>query len=313
MTVLTNNSLGSMKKNLGWAVAGLGVAFVASTLYKEAKKYKLDGKVVLITGGSSGLGLILARQLAAKGAKLVICSRTADRNEKAKTELEELGAEVLALTVDLSEPKAVAKMIKKTISHYGHIDVVINNAGIIQAGPQEDMDLKDYEDAMNSNFWAPLHVMKAVIPHFKDQSGGRIVNVTSIGGKVAVPHMLPYTASKHALVGLSEGMNIELKKDNIHVTTVVPFLMQTGSGENIMVKGDESESIGGFMKEASNSALFAQDAEVSAKKIIGAIEYGESEVALSVIAKAATLLQGVAPGWLGIIMGAATNYMKPNN
>lgn len=313
MATLTNNSLGTMKKNLGWAAAGLGVAFLASSIYKEVKKYKLEGKVVLITGGSSGLGLILAKQLAEKGAKLVICSRTSERNEKAKAELEQLGAEVLALTVDLSEPKAVAKMIKKTIAHFGQLDVLINNAGIIQAGRQEDMELKDYEDAMNSNFWAPLHVMKAVIPHFKEQREGRIVNVTSIGGKVAVPHMLPYTASKHALVGLSEGMNVELKKDNIQVTTVVPFLMQTGSGDNISIKGDESESIGGFMKEASNSALFAQDAEVSARKIIGAIEYGESEVALSVIAKAATLLQGVAPGWLGLLMGAATNYMKPHN
>jgi short-subunit dehydrogenase len=313
MTAIANNFLGGVKRNFGWAVAGLGIAYVASSLYKDINKYRLAGKVVLITGGSSGLGLVLARQLAEKGTILAICSRTSERNDRAEKELKGIGAEVLALTVDLSEPEKVAKMIKKIIAHYGHIDVVINNAGIIQAGPQEEMDLKDYHDAMNSNFWAPLHVMKAIIPHFKTQNSGRIVNVTSVGGKVSIPNMLPYSVSKHALVGLSEGMHAELKKDNIHVTTVVPFLMRTGSADHIIIKGSESESAGELMKEASQSILFAQDAEESAGKIIRAIEYGESEVALSVLSKAATVLQGIAPGWLGMIIGIATNYLKPVN
>jgi short-subunit dehydrogenase len=311
MARATKNSFGSIKRNLGWAAAGLGIAMAANTLYREVNKYKLEGKVVLVTGGSSGLGLVLAKQLAQKGAKLIICSRTSENNKAAKQELEALGAEVMTFTVDLAETKEVEKMIKKIIAHYGRLDVLINNAGIIQVGRQEEMGISDYEEAMKSNFWAPLYVMQAAIPHFREQQEGRIVNITSIGGKVAIPHLLPYTASKHALVGLSEGMNAELKNDNIKVTTVVPFMMQTGSQKNIILKGDDSGSK--WIKEARTTTLFAQDAEVSAKKIIAAIEYGESEVMLSVLGKAATALQGFAPGWLSIIMGLATNFVKDSS
>lgn len=299
-----------VQQNWKLLAAGLGLAVVGGSIYKELTKLKLEGKVVLITGGSSGLGLALAHRLIAKGARIAICSRTEARNKQAVEELEASGGEVVAFKTDVSQPKEVDKMIRKVIDKFGRLDILVNNAGIMQVGLQEDMDIKDFEEAMNSNFWAPLHVMKAVIPHFKENGGGRIVNITSVGGKLAIPYLLPYTASKHALVGLSEGMHAELKKDNIQVVTVVPFLVQTGSTENAILKGSADDQGSRHMLESASTSVLAQDVDVAARKIIKGIEYGESEVILSFMGKAATVLQGVAPGWVSLLMSAAAGYMK---
>jgi short-subunit dehydrogenase len=272
----------------------------------------LRGKVVLVTGGSRGLGLVLARQLAAKGARLAICARTPEQLGQAHIELEGMGAEVMSMTVDVTDQRQVQAMIIDILEHYGKLDVLINNAGIIQVGPQENMGINEYEQAMRANFWSALYTMLAVIPYFKEQGGGRIVNVTSIGGKIAVPHLLPYTASKFALVGLSEGMNAELKKDNILVTTVVPNLMRTGSPRNVMVKG-EHEAEYAWFKLADSSAILSQSAETAAAEIIRAIEQGESEAVLSATAKVATILQGFAPGWMNLLMGLANKLLLPSS
>lgn len=294
-----------------YAAAGAGTFLAARAIYKEFTKYDLREKVVLITGGSRGLGLVLARQLAAEGCRLAICARSVDQLGQAHVELENLGAEVLSLAVDVTDPDQVESMIRDVIDHYGKVDVLINNAGMVQVAPHEAFTIDDYEIAMKTNFWASLYTMLSVIPHFKFQGEGRIVNITSIGGKVAVPHLLPYVASKHALVGLSEGMQAELKKDNIHVTTVVPNLMRTGSPRNIDVKGDHEAEYAWF-KAAASSSMISQDVEVSAKSIIKSIKYGDSEAVLSFTAKAATIVQAIAPGWLGAAM-RVVNALLPSN
>jgi short-subunit dehydrogenase len=293
-----------------WAAIGAGAFLIANTIYRTLNRYDLRGKVVLVTGGSRGLGLVLARQLAAKGARLAICARTPEQLGEAHVELEGMGAEVISMTVDVTDQRQVQAMIIDILEHYGRLDVLINNAGIIQFGPQENMSINEYEQAMKANFWSALYTMLAVIPYFKEQGGGKIVNVTSIGGKIAVPHLLPYTASKFALVGLSEGMHAELKKFNILVTTVVPNLVNTGSPRNIDVKGDHEAEYALF-KMADASPLLSQSAETAAKSIIDALEQGESEAILSATAKAATILQGFAPGWMNVLMSLA-NKLLPN-
>jgi short-subunit dehydrogenase len=294
-----------------YAAAGAGTFLAARAIYKEYTKYHLEDKVVLITGGSRGLGLVLARQLASEGARIAICARSTDQLGQAHVELENLGAEVLSLTVDVTDPTQVETMMQDVINHFGKIDVLINNAGIIQVAPQEALTIDDYERAMKTNFWASLYTMLSVIPHFKFQGEGRIVNITSIGGKIAVPHLLPYTASKHALVGLSEGMQAELKKDNIHVTTVVPNLMRTGSPRHVEVKGDHEAEYAWF-KIAGSSSMLSQDAEKAAKSIIKSIEYGDSEAVLSFTAKAVTVLQAIAPGWIGTAMRLMNTLLPAN-
>ena len=118
-------------------------------------------------------------------------------------------------------------------AHFGQIDVLINNAGVIQTGPLENMIIEDFENAMKIHFWAPLYTMLSVIPDMKARRVGRIVNIASVGGKVSVPHIVPYSASKFALVGLSSGFRHEMKKYGIKVTTINPGLTRSGSNFNI--------------------------------------------------------------------------------
>jgi short-subunit dehydrogenase len=302
----------SQNRNLAlWALAGAGAYVAIRAAYRELTKYSVKGKVVLITGGSRGLGLILARQLAAKGARLAICSRTADQLGNAQTELESSGAEVYSIVADVSDQSQVTSMVNEVLTHYGSLDILINNAGIIQVGPQDAMTLADYESSMKNNFWSALYTMLEVIPHFKKQKFGRIVNITSIGGKIAMPHLLPYVASKFALVGLSEGMHAELKKDNIIVTTVVPNLMRTGSPRNITVKGDHASEYAWF-KLSGSSPMLSLDADYAARKIINAMEYGDGELVLSVTARLAVFLQGMSPGFIPTLLGIANNLLPAN-
>ena len=293
---------------LGWAAAGVGLFLVAHAVVKEITKFDLAGKVVVITGGSRGFGLVLARHLGALGARLVICARSADDLELARQELDSLGIDVMAMTVDVTQNEEVKAMVRDVIGTYGTIDVLINNAGVIQVGPQDLMDIEDYEVAMKTNFWAQLYAIQAVIPHFAEKGGGRIVNITSIGGKIALPHLLPYTASKSASIGLSEGMHAELKKYNIIVTTVIPNLMRTGSPLNADIKGDYEKEYAWF-KHADSNPLLSQDPDTTAKRIIQAIEYGESEVTLTLTGKVATLVKGFAPKWINFLMSIANRLL----
>src|SRR5688572_23470677 len=179
----TESNTSSLQEIAKWAAIGAGAFLVANTIYKALNHYDLNGKVVLVTGGSRGLGLVLARQLAAKGARLAICARTPEQLGQAHLELEGLGAEVISMTVDVTDQRQVQAMIIDVLEHYGRLDVLINKAGLIQVGPQENMVVNEYEQAMKETFWSVLYTMMAVIPYFKEQGGGRIVNVTPIGGK----------------------------------------------------------------------------------------------------------------------------------
>lgn len=298
------------KTILGWAAAGAGVYLVAHAIVKELTKLELRGKVVLITGGSRGFGLVLARHLADRGAKLAITARSADDLELARQELEARGAHVIAMTVDVTQHGEVKAMVRDVLSHYGRLDVLVNNAGIIQVGPQDVMNIDDYELAMRTNFWGQLYAILEVLPHFLQREQGRIVNITSIGGKIALPHLLPYTTSKFAAVGLSEGMHAELKKYNIRVTTVVPNLMRTGSPVHADIKGDYEKEYAWF-KHADSNPLLSSDPDKTAERIIEALEYGESEVTLSLTGKIATLVQGLAPRWISLLM-SVTNKILPD-
>jgi short-subunit dehydrogenase len=304
----TNTPDSPFKSVLGWAATGVGLFLVAHSLVKELSKLNLKSKVAVITGGSRGFGLVLARHLARRGVKLAICARSADDLEMARQDLEAQGGEVIAMTVDVTNNEEVKAMIRDVIHHYGGLDILINNAGIIQVGPQNLMSIEDYDLAMKTNFWAQLYAMLAVIPYFIKKGQGRIVNVTSIGGKIAIPHLLPYTASKFASVGLSEGMHAELKKYNIHVTTVVPNLMRTGGPVRADIKGDYEKEYAWF-KHADSNPLLSASPDKAAERIIEAIEYGESELTLSLNGKIATLIKGFAPAWVNFVMGIANNIL----
>jgi short-subunit dehydrogenase len=278
---------------LGAALAGAG-ALGALAFLRRRTRYDFRGKTVLITGGSRGLGLVLARELAREGARLAIVARDPEELSRAREDLETRGAEVLDVPCDVTDQGHVLAMMGLVRSRLGTVDVLINNAGLIQAGPMEVMTVADYEEAMAIHFWAPLYTTLAVLPEMRSRRQGRIVNVSSIGGKVAVPHLLPYCASKFALVGLTEGLRAELAKDGIAVTSVVPGLMRTGSPRNAFFKGEHRAEYAWFTIADSLPGT-SISAEAAARQIVNACRRGEAEAVLSLPAKAAVLFHGVFP------------------
>jgi short-subunit dehydrogenase len=303
----SNQRLFSGKTAL-WATLGLGAYAAGRHLYRQMIKFDFQDKVVIITGGTRGLGLLLARELAAKGANLVICSRNAEQIQEAEQELRRIGSIVLGLKADVSDPRDASRVVEAAVSQFGKIDLLINNAGVMLVGPENVMDVEDYKTAMDSNFWAALHMIKAVLPHLRQQGEGRIANVCSIGGKISVPHLLPYSVSKFAMVALSEGLHAELKKDKIYVTTVIPNLMQTGSPRNVSLKGDHEAEYAWF-KIAGSSPLLSQDAGNAASQIVEAIAYRETEVILTNTAKFAVAMQGASPALMSMVMSIANHFL----
>ena len=194
------------------------------------KRFSYMGRVVIITGGSRGLGLLMARQLRKEGARVALLARNREELMRAKEQLGE-DDNVLTIACDVAERALVRQAVEIVAHHFGRIDMLINNAGIIQVGPLQHMTYGDYHHAMNVHFWGALHCTEAVLPYMRQRRCGRIVNIASIGGLIAVPHLAPYSASKFALVGYSDAVRAEVAKDGIRVTTVCPGLMRTGLGD----------------------------------------------------------------------------------
>jgi NAD(P)-dependent dehydrogenase (short-subunit alcohol dehydrogenase family) len=295
-------------KSACWAAAGVGAAWLAYRAYRSRFGYDFHDKTVLITGGSRGLGLVLARSLAAEGARLAICARDPDELNRAFDDLAGRGAHVLTVPCDLTSPSRVEEMVAVVEQRLGPIDVLINNAGVISVGPIESMRDTDFYAAMAGNFFSALHTTRAVLPTMR-RRGGRIVNIASIGGKISVPHLNPYCASKFALVGFSEGLRAELRKDGIVVTTVCPGLMRTGSPRQADVKGRFREEHAWFTVGDSLPGT-SMSAERAARQILAACRRGDAEVVLGLQFWLADLVHGISPGLMCDIM-ALLNRVLP--
>jgi NAD(P)-dependent dehydrogenase (short-subunit alcohol dehydrogenase family) len=300
---------GKLVKALGWSGFVIGCALL-KTILQESRYWNLDGKVVLITGGSRGLGLVLARGFAAAGARVAVCARDEDDLRTVRDEFVARAEHFFSSQCDVSDRAQVQSLLTAVDNALGPVDVLVNNAGTILVGPMEHMSIADFEEVMRINFWGAVHTTLAVLPGMKQRRQGRIVNITSIGGKVAFPHLLPYTASKFALVGLSEGLRTELAKDGIWVTTVVPNLMRTGSPRNAEFTGDHKKEYAWFAISDSLPGA-SMSAERAAKQIVMACQNGESEVVLGLPAKLAVLANGIAPGLVSDLLAAGNEWLLP--
>ncbi len=300
----------SKSTNILGLVAVAAGACVVKSLLGRSSDYDFKDKVVLITGGSRGLGLVTAREFARAGARLVICARDEDELDRARLDLERHGSEVITLGCDVTRRTDVLEMVAAIDSQLGGIDVLVNNAGVIQMGPIEVMTHADFEKAMNAHFWAPLNTMMAVLPRMRQKKSGRIVNISSIGGKVSVPHLVPYCASKFALTGLSRGMRTELLKDGIAVTTVCPGLMRTGSPRNAGFKGRHREEYAWF-SISDALPLLSVSAENAARQIVSACRRGRAELVISVPAKLAVLFDTLMPEVTSNLFGLANKLLLP--
>lgn len=251
------------RRSLGWSAALLGLSAASFALMHRQRKAdtarNLSGKVVLITGGSRGLGFALATELASHGARLILAARDIAELERAKARLIETGyivpGDVFIKGVDVSNAESARTLVEAGTAYFGQIDVLLNNAGIILVGPVESQTLQSFQEAMNVNFYGALHTTLAVLPQMLARGDGAIVNIASIGGKVAFPHLLPYVASKFALTGWSQGLRAELGSKGIRVTTVTPGIMRTGSHIQARYTGNTQEEYRWFAAAASFPAL----------------------------------------------------------
>ncbi|MEZ0540897.1 SDR family NAD(P)-dependent oxidoreductase [Fibrella arboris] len=283
------------KQTLLWSIVGVGALVAFRAVQRRNRKIDFREKVVVITGGSRGLGLVMARQLAREGARLAICARTQETLDTAASELHTYGGEVYTHACDLTSKTALAGFFEAVNQQLGPVDVLINNAGVIMAGPYANTTDDDFHDAMNTNFWAAYHATNAVLPDMQQRKSGRIVNVASFGGKVSVPHLLPYSASKFALVGYSEGLRAEVARDNVFVTTICPGLIRTGSPRQAQVRGQHEKEYAWFKIGDSLPGL-SVSAEHVANEIIEATRYGDAERIISLPAKFAGAIHGLFPG-----------------
>src|SRR6185369_13944533 len=289
------------------AAVAAGALVIKSTLNRFFE-FDLDGKTVLITGGSRGLGLVMAREFAREGARLALCARDEAELQRAQAELESLGAEVMTVLCDVTNKDSVTQMVATVNSRFGSVDVLINNAGVIQVGPIEVMTREDFEMAMQAHFWGPLNTILAVLPAMRARKSGRIINISSIGGKVSVPHLVPYSASKFALVGLSKGLRAELMKDGIKVTTVCPGLMRTGSPRNADFKGKHEFAYAWF-SISDALPLLSVSAENAARQIVRACKRGDAELVISVPAKVAVLFESLFPEAMSQMLALANRVL----
>jgi len=280
------------------ALFALGIGTFAAGVVRRARWKRRSPGTVVITGGSRGLGLALAHEYLDRGARVAICARDEAELERARRDLEAeavCGGRVVALPCDVTQRAQVEAMLTHVRQRLGPIDMLVNNAGQIVVGPSEHMTLEDFRNALDVHVYGPLHTTLAVLPEMRARGSGRIVNISSIGGRLPVPHLLPYCVSKAALTALSEGLRAELERDGISVTTVSPGLMRTGSPRHAIFKGQHQLEYAWFGASAA-TPLISTQVERAARKIVAASLMGRADLVISPQAVLGAAFHGVFPG-----------------
>jgi len=288
-----------------FALAG-GAAYLLARALRQP--HKLAGGVALVTGGSRGLGLLLARELGRKGMRVVICARDEEELERARQALAAGGADVTALPGDVTDREGLRTLVADVEENLGPVELLVNNAGIIMVGPAETMGLDDFRRAMDTIFWGAVYAAEAVLPGMRARRRGVIVNVTSIGASVAMPHLAPYNTAKFAMRGWSESLAAEAGKYGVLVMTVIPGLMRTGSFGHALVKGRRYAEASAFSL-ASSLPLLTMSAVGAARRIVRGVERGERVLVLGVPAKLLRLFHALFPGPLVGLLGQVNRLL----
>lgn len=279
---------------LAWGAAGAVIGVGASALSERRRSGLMSGKVVLITGGSRGLGLQLAREFGASGASVVICARGREGLDRAVAELTGRGVEAHGVTCDVTDAEQIESLLDEAEERFGRLDVVVNSAGIMRVGPQEALTDAHFQQAMDIMFWGPFHLSRAAVGRLRSTRGS-IVNITSIGAYLSVPHLLPYSVAKHAWAALSEGMAAETAGTGVRVTTVVPGLMRTGSHRGVVFTGDPEREYAWFAL-AAGLPLLSVSAERAARHIVHATAKRKGFLVITPAARVGLAARGIAPG-----------------
>lgn len=291
-----------MNRRLLYGVAAAGLAGCAMAI--RGKGNDLRGRLVLITGGSRGLGLQLALDLGAEGCRVAICARDSEELNRAVDRLRGEGVEAHGFVCDVADEGQVEQLVERVENSAGAIDILVNNAAIIQVGPLESMELRDFHEAMANIFWGTVHCTLAVLDQMRKRGDGMIVNIASIGGNVGVPHLAPYSAAKFAVTGFSQAVGSELRRDGVQVLTVSPGLMRTGSYLHAQFKGDAPSEYNWFSVAATNP-LMSISVRRASRCIVRAMQRGRSQVTIGLQASLLSLANGIAPRMVDMALGAA--------
>jgi short-subunit dehydrogenase len=286
------------------AIAGLGLAYWG---VRQIRCFNLSGRTVVITGGSRGLGLALARAFLHRGTRVALLARDPEALQRAHQLLGGIG-QVFVRPCDIRDANQVNEAFTDVRQQFGEIDVLVNNAGTLMVGPMDTMTAAEYEESLDVFFWGPLHATLAVLPEMRRRRSGRIVNISSIGGKISVPHLLPYSIGKFALAGFSEGLRAELAKENVYVTSVYPGLMRTGSPRNAEFKGKHRAEYTWFLLSDSAPG-FTISADRAARQIVQACEYGKAELIITWPAKLAIKAHQLFPGMSHTVLAAVARAL----
>ena len=289
------------------AALGLGAVFAGRKLFSELQKIRgqglgalglagedLRGQTVFVTGSSRGLGLAMAEEFGRHGCNVALCARDGDELSRAREQVSRHGVQVHTIVCDVSDQQEAERAVAEARQHFGRIDILVNNAGVISVGPLLTQTLEDFKEAMDVMFWGTVYPTLAVLPQMVQRGEGRIVNITSIGGKVSVPHLVPYNCAKFAAVGFSEGLYAELRRYGIHVLTVVPGLMRTGSHLNAQFKGKHQKEYLWFALSGTNP-LFSISVERAARQIVNATRRKQAELIISWQAELLARSHGALP------------------
>ncbi|MFK0181772.1 SDR family NAD(P)-dependent oxidoreductase [Streptomyces xanthochromogenes] len=269
---------------------------------------RFAGRTALVTGSSRGLGFLIARELAERGCRVMLCARGAEGLAAAEETLHRRGADVATLACDVTASDAPQLLLDAVHDRFGHLDVLVNNAGIIQVGPMSTFQEEDFREAMEAMFFSPLRLAYAALPDLRASAAGTLVSISSIGGRIAPPHLLPYAAAKFAHAGLSEGLRAEITGSGVTVTTVFPGLMRTGSHTAARFQGRPGAEYGWFAAAASLPVL-SMNAERAARAIVRAAERRRPELVLTPAAKAAVRLKGIAPVTTARLLSTAGRFL----
>ena len=242
------------------------------------------GKVVMITGASQGIGAACVQELRKRGARLALVARSADK-------LRQLAGEGdLALPGDVTIAEDRHRVVQATLDRYGRIDVLINNAGVGLYAPAWQAPLDEVRRMYELNFFAPLGMVQLVTPGMRVQRSGTIVNIASIAGKVTLPWLTLYSASKYALGSLTDGLRMELRRDGIHTMTVFPGYVSTSFQDHVL-HGQPPEHV-------RRTKAFKITPERCAADIVKGMERQARTVVTPFSGWAFVILERLLPGWV---------------
>ena len=248
----------------------------------------MKGKVVIITGASSGIGLACAKAFAAQGASIVIAARNAGTLAAVKADLEAIGAQVLSVATDVSKEADCQNLINQTIQRFSKIDILVNNVGISMRAVFNDVDLNVLKQLMDINFWGTVYCTKYALPHLL-AAQGTVVGVSSIAGFKGLPGRTGYSASKFAMNGFLESLRIENRNTGLNVLTVCPGF--TASNIRNTALGKDGNAQG----ESPRDEKAMMQPEEVADRMIQAIKKRKALIVLTLQGKLAVTLNKFFP------------------